>query len=154
MLMDPEITVVLRGYARHEVDAAIARAEQALADGSEAARAAAAEELGRTSFSSTWRGYDREDVDGEMRRLRAVLTGREVAAEGGALDFTMVLRGYERIAVERLIAQAAAAQASGSGTERAAAREALANPTFTPVLRGYHPGQVDREIARRRALLH
>jgi hypothetical protein len=59
------------------------------------------------------------------------------------LDFTVVLRGYDRLEVEALLGKGAAALATGADpAQRAAARQALKTADFTVVLRGYDRVQV------------
>ncbi|WP_157240555.1 hypothetical protein [Catenuloplanes japonicus] len=64
-------------------------------------------------------------------------------------DFAVVLRGYDRGQVERLIGQADAALASPDEAVRGSAREALQNPALAVVLRGYDRGQVDDAVRER-----
>jgi hypothetical protein len=67
---------------------------------------------------------------------------------GVTIDFTVVLRGYERTQVEAVIGPATAALAHGGAAQRAAAREALRSARFEVSLRGYDRFQVDGEVKR------
>jgi len=69
----PGFTIVLRGYDREAVDAAIAAAEEALASGDPARRAAVAQQLATADFTVVLRGYDRFQVDDHLKRLRTEL---------------------------------------------------------------------------------
>ena len=64
-------------------------------------------------------------------------------------DFTIVLRGYDMPAVDRVLAQADEALASGSETARTAARTALETVAFTVELRGYDRDAVDSAVEAR-----
>ncbi|MEV4347804.1 DivIVA domain-containing protein [Actinoplanes sp. NPDC049596] len=68
-------------------------------------------------------------------------------------DFVVVLRGYDRVEVERVVSLAEAALASGNEVSRAAARTAIGEAQFTVRLRGYDRGEVDQELARLRQVL-
>jgi DivIVA domain-containing protein len=68
-------------------------------------------------------------------------------------DFTVVLRGYDRPQVDRVLTDAEAAASTGDESVRAAAREALTNVSFTVVLRGYDRQQVDQQVSRLRQVL-
>jgi DivIVA domain-containing protein len=61
--------IVLRGYGRDEVDAAVARADKAIDSGDPALRAAVRDELLATRFTIVLRGYDRPQVDAFVRSL-------------------------------------------------------------------------------------
>lgn len=63
-----------------------------------------------------------------------------------SVDFTVVLRGYERLEVDELLAAADRALASRSMPFRASVRTALRGAAFTVVLRGYDRGQVDQRV--------
>ena len=71
-LIDWEFTVVLRGFDPAKVDAALTRAEEALAGGDPRRREAARDELG-AGFEVLLRGYDRGQVDQVVGLFRAVL---------------------------------------------------------------------------------
>lgn len=60
-------------------------------------------------------------------------------------DFTVVLRGYDRIEVDKALGRAEAALTSGSESLRAASLDELGKG-FTVVLRGYDRGQVDNTV--------
>ena len=61
-------------------------------------------------------------------------------------QFTIVLRGYDINAVERLIGVASEALASGSPTERETACHTLRNPDLRVRFRGYDRFQVDAAL--------
>jgi DivIVA domain-containing protein len=64
-----------------------------------------------------------------------------------APGFSVVLRGYDRATVERLLDEAARALGTGDPAQRARAASALREPV--PVrLRGYDRAQVDAHLAR------
>lgn len=69
------------------------------------------------------------------------------------VDFTIVLRGYDRAQVEALLRQVDEALMSGDLALREAAAEAVRGATFQVALRGYDRAQVDRLIRRLPALL-
>jgi len=71
---EPPFLIALRGYDITQVDAFLARAHEALASGSETARATARQALRTASFRQRIRGYARAEVD------------RAVAALAGDLD--------------------------------------------------------------------
>ncbi|SFE70141.1 DivIVA domain-containing protein [Actinoplanes philippinensis] len=62
------------------------------------------------------------------------------------LDFTFVLRGYDRSQVDALLGRASAALDAEDASQRARAREALQTADFTIVLRGYDRAQVDGAV--------
>ena len=64
--------------------------------------------------------------------------------------FTVVLRGYDRSQVDRLLTQADQALASGSETARLAALQALNGPMPGVSFRGYDRDEVDRALKLRR----
>jgi hypothetical protein len=68
-----DFTVVLRGYDRPSVDAAIKSAEDALNSGSDLARASARDALASPEFLIRIRGYDRAQVDQRLSALRQAL---------------------------------------------------------------------------------
>ncbi|GIG93389.1 hypothetical protein [Plantactinospora endophytica] len=74
MVEDPDLTVVLRGYDRGEVQELTRRAVHALASDSPAERAAVAEELRRPVLTVRLRGYDREQVERHLGALVERLT--------------------------------------------------------------------------------
>lgn len=61
--------MVLRGYDRAAVDAAVARAEEALVNGDRALRQAVAAQLRGLRLSVSLRGYDRAQVDGYLSQV-------------------------------------------------------------------------------------
>ncbi|GAA2581988.1 hypothetical protein GCM10010435_69470 [Winogradskya consettensis] len=63
--------------------------------------------------------------------------------------FLIAMRGYDIRQVDRLLARADEAIASGSEDQRDSAREALTNPEFTQRLRGYARIEVDEAIRDR-----
>jgi len=63
--------------------------------------------------------------------------------------FTVVLRGYDREQVDRLLARADAALASGDEALRASTRELLRSPDLKVVLRGYARKDVDNAVEDR-----
>ncbi|SBT45670.1 PH domain-containing protein [Micromonospora auratinigra] len=69
---------------------------------------------------------------------------------GGPIEFTTGLRGYDKIAVDRLVGRAQAALAQGGPAERRAARaeieQARAGGGLLVALRGYNTGQVDEAL--------
>jgi hypothetical protein len=71
--MGHDFTVVLRGYDRPSVDAAIKTAEDALDSGSELARAAARDALADPGFLIRMRGYHRVQVDQHLNALLQAL---------------------------------------------------------------------------------
>ncbi|MGI5150834.1 hypothetical protein ACQEVC_31505 [Plantactinospora sp. CA-294935] len=74
MTQDPDFTVTLRGYDRDEVHELIRRGNDALASGSPANRAAAAQQLRRPVLTVRLRGYDRAQVEGYLGQLVTRLT--------------------------------------------------------------------------------
>jgi hypothetical protein len=81
---------------------------------------------------------------GRFADLRnAVDTGPAPASH----DFTMVLRGYAPMEVDRLI-QSAQTALEQEPEQRAAIQVRLANPDIAVVLRGYDRGQVDVHLQR------
>jgi len=64
-------------------------------------------------------------------------------------DFTVVLRGYDRGGVDRLLAQTDAALASTDEALRASVSRLLQAPDLVVVLRGYARDQVDDAIRER-----
>jgi DivIVA domain-containing protein len=60
---DQQFLIVLRGYAMDEVDALVRTVNRALASGDPAVRDAAANALRNTALRTTFRGYDRAQVD-------------------------------------------------------------------------------------------
>ncbi|MFF5289189.1 DivIVA domain-containing protein [Paractinoplanes globisporus] len=88
--MAREFTVVLRGYERKQVDAALARAFDALApDGGVAQRTAARDALRAAEFEVALRGYDRLQVDevvqGLLRELDNVVAGDDLRSTLGSV---------------------------------------------------------------------
>ncbi|UQU62441.1 DivIVA domain-containing protein [Couchioplanes caeruleus] len=67
--MADTFTVVLRGYDRAQVDAAIGRADAALSSGSETMRASARADLAGQAFDRVLRGYDTREVDRALTEL-------------------------------------------------------------------------------------
>jgi DivIVA domain-containing protein len=66
-----------------------------------------------------------------------------------ALDFTVVLRGYDRGQVDAALGSALDTINEGGGpAKRAAARDALRAASFEVTLRGYDRGQVDATVSR------
>ena len=63
--------------------------------------------------------------------------------------FTVVLRGYDRSEVDRLLGQVDAALASSDEALQASARELLRNPDLTVVLRGYARDEVENAVRDR-----
>jgi DivIVA domain-containing protein len=59
------------------------------------------------------------------------------------VDFTVVLRGYDRAEVDSLVERVHDATASDSPTTRASAREELRRSVLRVRLRGYDRAQVD-----------
>ena len=55
-------------------------------------------------FGTSWRGYERTQVNIYLDRVETA--GRRIKPPGNAPDFTIVLRGYDRAQVDRLIGQA------------------------------------------------
>jgi DivIVA domain-containing protein len=72
----PDFLVVLRGYGRAEVDAAVARAEEGLGATNQAIRQAVAAELRGSRFTVHLRGYDRAQVDGYLTTVVDQLEGQ------------------------------------------------------------------------------
>lgn len=64
-------------------------------------------------------------------------------------DFTVVLRGYDKEQVDRLLAQADAALASSDDAVRASTRRLLQRPELVVVLRGYARDEVDAAVRAR-----
>lgn len=60
-----------------------------------------------------------------------------------AFDFTVVLRGYDRTQVDKILNPALDALDSTDPRQRAAARDALRDSAFDVVLRGYDRAQVE-----------
>ena len=73
---------------------------------------------------------------------------------GMELEFTVILRGYDRDQVDAVLRQADRALASGDATACAAAAAALKRADFTVVLRGYDRPQVDEAVQERLRRLH
>lgn len=69
------------------------------------------------------------------------------------VDFTVVLRGYDRAQVDALLRQVNEALASEDLARREAAADAVRDATFEVTWRGYHRQQVDHFIRRLPALL-
>jgi DivIVA domain-containing protein len=69
----PSFTVVLRGYDQAEVDASVARANEALVSNDAAQRVLALRELSGIQFRTRLRGYDRVQVDDFLHRMAAAL---------------------------------------------------------------------------------
>ncbi|MEU8821303.1 hypothetical protein [Actinoplanes sp. NPDC048796] len=63
-------------------------------------------------------------------------------------DFVVVLRGYNRVEVDQVVALAEEALASDNSVSRAAARTAISEAKFSMVLRGYDRSEVDQELGR------
>lgn len=61
-------TIVLRGYAIAEVDALLARIQQAVGATDPALRASVREELNNPALRVRFHGYDRTEVDDYLRR--------------------------------------------------------------------------------------
>jgi DivIVA domain-containing protein len=70
---DPDFVIVLRGYDRAQVLAAVRLAHEALVSGDQARCAEAAEELSGITFDLRLRGYDRNGVDDYLQRMGAAL---------------------------------------------------------------------------------
>jgi DivIVA domain-containing protein len=70
---NPGFVVVLRGYDRAQVDAAVRLADDALASGDRVRCAEAAAELGGAAFNVRLRGYDRDQVDDYLQRMLGAL---------------------------------------------------------------------------------
>jgi len=134
-------TIALRGYERSEVEEILARADTAIASGSEPARASARAELQAAVFSPCLRGYDTREVD---RAVAARLV--RLGAEQSRPSFLIALRGYDIAQVDTLVDKAYEALATGTATTRAAAREALRGAVFRQRIRGYARSEVDREV--------
>lgn len=156
--MTETFTVVLRGYDRFQVEQVLAEADEALASGSETARAAISETLQKTRFGASLRGYAINEVDRAVQQRLRRLGGEQEPPPAssaapkptpGPTEFVVVLRGYEMTEVDRLLSQADEAQASASDSLRAGARAALKAAAFRQRFRGYSREQVDREIHRR-----
>ncbi|SNT49374.1 hypothetical protein SAMN05421812_107198 [Asanoa hainanensis] len=71
--MTNSFLIALRGYDIGQVDDALAMADQALASGSESARAEAGRTLRSLSFRTRLRGYARHQVDRAVRDRLAAL---------------------------------------------------------------------------------
>lgn len=71
---DPGFVVVLRGYDRAQVDAAVRVAHDALLSGDSATCAEAATDLAGITFAVRLRGYDRNQVDDYLQRMGAALS--------------------------------------------------------------------------------
>ncbi|MEV6925054.1 hypothetical protein AB0M46_11210 [Dactylosporangium sp. NPDC051485] len=71
-----------------------------------------------------------------------------IARRGDGPGFAVVLRGYERGRVDRLLRQAADALLGDDPSARAAARAALQQPDLLVVARGYDPAQVDAHLRK------
>jgi len=69
------------------------------------------------------------------------------------VDFTVVLRGYHKAAVDAVVARTEQALASNDPALRAAVRNELGNVNFDLRLRGYDRPQVDDYLARAAAEL-
>lgn len=143
----PDFTVVLRGYDREQVDEFIARAT---------AQSLTAEQINGAAFTTAWRGYDREQVDHVLDRLAALANQKGIEASEGqgaagsgffsslsvAPDFTVVLRGYDRDAVDAFNARIQARlnkRPEEAGLSPADIRAA----TFPVAWRGFDRAQVD-----------
>ena len=61
--------------------------------------------------------------------------------------FTIVLRGYDRAAVDQLLEQAYSAIASDDDAQRRDARAALESACFDLKFRGYDRAEVERTVA-------
>jgi DivIVA domain-containing protein len=70
---DPDFVIVLRGYDRAQVDAAVRVAHDALLSGDSATCAEAATDLAGIAFDVRLRGYDRNQVDDYLQRMGAAL---------------------------------------------------------------------------------
>jgi DivIVA domain-containing protein len=70
---NPDFVIVLRGYDRAQVDAAVSLAHDALVSGDPARCAEAAAALGGITFDLRLRGYDRNQVDDYLQRMGAAL---------------------------------------------------------------------------------
>jgi DivIVA domain-containing protein len=62
------------------------------------------------------------------------------------IDFSVVLRGYDRAQVDKVLNPAVTALDSGDARQRAAARDALHSSAFDVVLRGYDRAQVEEAV--------
>jgi hypothetical protein len=68
---------------------------------------------------------------------------------GMSLDFTIVLRGYDRQEVDTVLGSATATLGDGGDSaQRAAARDLLKSAEFGVVLRGYDRSQVDVTVKK------
>jgi hypothetical protein len=66
-----------------------------------------------------------------------------------SLDFTIVLRGYDRQEVDTVLGSATASlRDGGDSAQRAAARDLLKSAEFGVVLRGYDRSQVDVTVKK------
>jgi hypothetical protein len=63
--------------------------------------------------------------------------------------FTIVLRGYDRSEVEKVLQEVDEALASGSEATQASALATLRTTQFSPALRGYAIDEVDRAVRQR-----
>jgi hypothetical protein len=167
-----EFAVVLRGYDRHDVDVLLQQANLALLSTDPAIRAAAKRALKRPTLRVRLRGYDRGEVDRHCRRLFVELRSQRPDAEGqrpdaegqrpdaegqrpdedvateGPAGFSVVLRGYDRAAVDALVQRANDALGGTDAAVRAAVRTALRSPAIPVVLRGYDRHEVDAHLQR------
>ncbi|MEU4161052.1 DivIVA domain-containing protein [Actinoplanes sp. NPDC026670] len=72
--MNPDFTIVLRGYHRTQVDAVLGQAIASLeAVGDRVQQAVAREALRTAEFDMALRGYDRDQVDRHVQRLLTAL---------------------------------------------------------------------------------
>ncbi len=65
-----------------------------------------------------------------------------------SMDFTIVLRGYEKREVDGVLDRARKALAGFDETQRVAARTELQNTSFTVALRGYDRDQVHKAVEK------
>jgi DivIVA domain-containing protein len=63
------------------------------------------------------------------------------------VQFSIVLRGYDRAEVDGLIKQGNLALMSSDPSERSAVERTLRQPELTTRMRGYDRSQVDRQLA-------
>ena len=140
--------VVLGGYDRQDVDALLQQVNDAVASTDPAKHAAAVEALRQPALRIRFRGYNRLAVDHHCRRLRIELAGEpeEVMLAEAAVEFSIVLRGYDMATVDALVQRAYIALASTDPARRVATRAALLDPTVPIALRGYDRFEVDEHL--------
>jgi len=72
----PQFRIVLRGYARAQVDEVVVHVEQVLASADHVARAKLRVRLPEARFDVVLRGYDRAEVDAYLKQVGARLARR------------------------------------------------------------------------------